>query len=65
MIRVIEWSTLLMGPIFFGLLVGLNLGRRLCPENQFLHEVSEPMLIIAAPVIALAIAGLIVPVPYG
>ncbi|CAG0997559.1 hypothetical protein GPROT1_03573 [Gammaproteobacteria bacterium] len=62
MIRVIEWSILLMGPIFCGLLIGLNLSRHVCHDNQFLQEVSEPMLIVAASVIALALAGLIVQV---
>ncbi len=47
------------GPIFFVLLVGLNLARRTCPESQCLQEISEPMVIIAASVAAIAIAGLI------
>lgn len=62
MIRLIELTTLLMGPIFCGLLIGLNLSRHVCRDNQFLQEVTEPILIVAASVIALALAGLIVQV---
>lgn len=59
MIRVIVWSITLVGPICFGMLLVLYLARCTCPENQCLQEISEPMVIIAASVVALAIAGLI------
>jgi hypothetical protein len=62
MIRVIEWSITLVGPICFGMLLTLYIARRACPANQFLQEISDPMVIIAASVVALAIAGLIAPV---
>lgn len=61
-IRVIELSVLLAGPFSFVLLIGLYLGRRVCPEIRLLDEVSEPMVISAATILALAVAGLIVPV---
>lgn len=60
-IQVIELSVLLAGPFSLALLVGLYLGRRVCPEARLLDEVSEPMVISAAIILALAVAGLIVP----
>jgi len=61
LIRVVELSVWLTGPFAFVLLVGLHLGRRVCPDIRLLDEVSEPMVIVAATVLALAVAGLIVP----
>jgi hypothetical protein len=60
-IRVVVLSIWLTGPFAFLLLVGLYLGRRVCPKARLLDEVSEPMVIVAASVLALAVAGLIVP----
>jgi len=60
-IRVIQLAVTLAGPFSLALLVGLYLGRRVCPEVRLLDEVSEPMVIGAASVLALAVAGLIVP----
>ena len=60
-VRVVALSVWLTGPFAFVLLVGLYLGRRVCPETRLLDEVSEPMVIVAASVLALAVAGLIVP----
>ena len=60
-VRVVALSVWLTGPFAFVLLVGLYLGRRVCPEARLLDEVSEPMVIVAATVLALAVAGLIIP----
>jgi hypothetical protein len=60
-VRVVALSIWLTGPFAFVLLVGLYLGRRVCPEARLLDEVSEPMVIVAAIVLALAVAGLISP----
>ena len=60
-IRVLEASALLAGPFSFVLMVGVYLGRRLCPEIQWLYEMSEPMVIVVGVILALAVAGLIAP----
>jgi len=60
LIRVVVLSVWLTGPFAFVLLVGLYLGRRVCPDIRLLDEVSEPIVIVAATVLAFAVAGLIV-----
>lgn len=60
-IKVIELSVLLAGPFSLLLLIGVYLGRRVCPEVRLLDEITEPLVIVAASVLALAVAGLIVP----
>jgi hypothetical protein len=66
-IRVVVLSVWLTGPFAFILLVGLYLGRRLCPDIRLLDEMSEPMVIVTATVLAFAVAGLIAAIsnPYG
>jgi hypothetical protein len=66
-IRLVALSIWLTGPFTFVLLVGLHLGRRPCPGIRLLDEVSEPMVIVAATVLAFAVAGLIIAIsnPYG
>ena len=60
MIHLIQWTATLVGPFYLVLLVGLYVGRRLNPDTQILIEVSEPMLIVATSILALAAAGVIV-----
>lgn len=50
----------LVGPFYLVLLIGLYIGRRLTPDARILVEVNEPMLIVAASTLALAVAGVIV-----
>ena len=50
----------LVGPFYLILFLGLHIGRRLNPEALILVEVDEPMLIVAATTLALAVAGVIV-----
>ncbi len=57
--RLTLWSATLVGPCYGILLVGLIVARRFFPEAQILYELTEPILMIAAATIALAIAGLI------
>ena len=62
MIHLIQWTATLVGPFYLLLLVGLHIGRRLNPDAQILVEVNEPMLIVGATTLALAVAGVIVQV---
>lgn len=50
----------LVGPFYLVLFLGLYIGRRLNPEARIFVEVNEPMLIVAASTMALAVAGVIV-----
>lgn len=50
----------LVGPFYLVLFLGLHVGRRLAPDARILVEVNEPMLMIAATTLALAVAGVIV-----
>ncbi len=50
----------LVGPFYLVLFIGLYVGRRLNPDARILVEVNEPMLIVAASTLALAVAGVIV-----
>ena len=53
------WAVLL-GPIYFVLLVGLQTARHFFPDERILFELSESMLIVAAAVLTAAAAGLLV-----
>ncbi len=59
MIHLIQWTATLVGPLYLLLLVGLYVGRRLDPDAHILVEVNEPMLIVGATTLALAVAGVI------
>ncbi len=60
MIHLFQWMATLVGPFYLVLLIGLYIGRRLTPDARILVEVNEPMLIVAASTLALAVAGVIV-----
>jgi len=60
MIQLFQWTVTLAGLFYLALLMGLYVGRRLNPNVQILVEVNEPMLIVAALTLALAVAGVIV-----
>jgi hypothetical protein len=60
MIQLFQWTVTLVGPFYLVLLMGLFIGRRLTPDTRILIEVNEPMLIVAALTLALAVAGVIV-----
>jgi hypothetical protein len=62
MTQWVFWWALLLGPIYFVLLVGLYLARHFFREEQILFEISETIAAIAAALIAVAVAGLIVQV---
>lgn len=62
MIHLIQWTAALVGPFYLLLLVGLYVGRRLNPDTQILVEVNEPMLMVAASILAVAVAGVFVQV---
>jgi hypothetical protein len=53
------WAAL-VGPTYVLLLVALLAGRRLFSEAQILYELAEPVLVILAATIALALAGVLV-----
>ncbi len=60
MSTLILWWAILLGPIYFVLLVGLYLARHFFPDERILFELSESMVIIAAAVLTAAAAGLLV-----
>ena len=60
MIHLFQWMATLVGPFYLVLFIGLYVGRRLNPDARILVEVNEPMLIVAASTLALAVAGVIV-----
>lgn len=60
MIQLFQWTVTLVGLFYLVLLMGLFIGRRLTPDTRILIEVNEPMLIVAASTLALAVAGVIV-----
>ncbi len=51
------WWAILVGPCFALLLLGLVLARRFFPVAQILFDVTEPVLLCTATIIALALAG--------
>ena len=59
MIHLIQWTVTLVGPFYLSLLVGLYACRRLNPDARILVEVNEPMLMVGATTLALAVAGVI------
>ncbi|CAG0966822.1 hypothetical protein GPROT1_01244 [Gammaproteobacteria bacterium] len=59
MIVIVQWSAMLTGPFFAVLLVGLYVARRLFSDARILFELTEPMLIVAAAIFAVATAGII------
>jgi hypothetical protein len=58
--RLMFLSAILTGPCLVLLMLALYLARRFFPEVRILFEVSEPILVIAAGTVALALAGVIV-----
>ncbi|MBI5033385.1 MAG: hypothetical protein HZB51_22925 [Chloroflexi bacterium] len=60
MIQLFHWTVTLVGPFYLMLLMGLYVGRRLNPDARIWVEVNEPMLIVVASILALAVAGVIV-----
>jgi hypothetical protein len=54
------WSAILTGPCLGFLMLALSLARRFFPDAHILFEVTEPMLVIAAGIVALALAGVMV-----
>jgi len=60
MIQLFQWTVTLVGLFYLVLLMGLFIGRRLTPDTRILIEVNEPMLIVTASTLALAVAGVIV-----
>jgi hypothetical protein len=60
MIQLFQWTVTLVGLFYLVLLMGLFIGRRLTPDTRILIEVNEPMLMVAASTLALAVAGVIV-----
>jgi hypothetical protein len=55
--RLVLWSAILTGPCLVLLMLALYLARRLFPEVRILFELTEPILMIAAGIVALALAG--------
>jgi len=58
--RLALWSAILTGPCLVFLILALHLARHFFPDAHILFEVPEPMLVIAAGIVALALAGMIV-----
>ncbi len=58
--RLIVLSTVLIGPCYAVLLIGLYAGRRFVSEARILFELNESMMLLAAATIALALAGILV-----
>ena len=58
--HLVLWSATLTGPCLLLLMLAQYLARRFFPAVRVLFEVSEPILVIAAGTVALALAGVIV-----
>lgn len=55
--RLIFWTAILIGPVYLALFAGVYLTRRFFPEERILFELTEPILVVTAAVLALAAAG--------
>ncbi len=54
------WTAILTGPCYLTLTLALYFARRFFPDQRILFELTEPMLMLGAGTIALALAGIVV-----
>ncbi len=57
---LILWTAIWIGPCYLILMLALYFARRCFPDARVLLELTEPILVISAGTLALALAGVIV-----